>query len=192
MNPLVVVNFHRADELPKVARLSNIIGENFRGISNFEIPMTSWRFDSMRKFDVEWTKRFLRRFLEETQFDCLVKIDPDTKLKGHLPLPENRCDVAGDFRYYIHGWVWFGGYHFFTRRAVEILLNDPLYSGISPIQDMPLTQAVVRNHLTALNMADVNCCRIPFEPKTIVSHPARYFIPRLPPGIIDFNMVSSN
>lgn len=187
MNPLVVVNFHHADELPQVARLAKIIGPNFRGVSHLDTPLTAWRFDSMRKFNVEWTKRFLRQFLETKSFDTLIKLDPDTVINSSiLPLPDLPCHVAGDFRKSWFGWVWFGGYQFFSRHAAQSLLDDPEYTGNCPVQDMPLTQSVIRQKLTAYNLPFVNCCKTKTDGPALVEHRGGVLINRQPPGLVSF------
>lgn len=187
MNPLVVVNFYRETELPKVAALAKIIGPNFRGVSHLDTPLTSWRFDSMRKFNVEWTKRFMRQFLENKSFDVLIKVDPDTVINGPvLPVPDLPCHVAGDFRKSWFGWVWFGGYHFFSRPAVEAILADPDYTGNCPTQDMTLAQSVSRLKLTAYNLPFVNCCKTKNDGPALVEHRGGVLIDRLPPGRVSF------
>jgi hypothetical protein len=184
MNPLIVVNFHRQSELAGVAVFAARFGESFRGVSDLKTPLTSWPVLSMQKMDAEWTKRFLRLFLAEKNFDCLIKIDPDTSINGELPLPVLGGDVAGDFRKSKFGWIWFGGYHFYTRAAAEKILADTLFDGRIVSQDIPQTKSVIRLGLKAEQLAGVNCWKMPEDADAIVSHFGHSRIPASPPGLI--------
>jgi hypothetical protein len=171
----------------KVWNLVNQFGCRLRVVGTPGRSLVNWLVESMRKDNVEWTKRFLRSFIHQTDFDSLVKIDPDTTIHGGVfPLPEKSCDVAGDFRKCWFGWVWCGGYHFFTRKAAETLLNDPDYAGKSPTQDIPLTRAVIRNKLTAWNMEEVNGYARPGDPPSLIVHAGSLDIPRRPAGFVNF------
>lgn len=184
MKPLIVINFCKQSEMESVAAFAKRFGSDFRGVSNLKTAFTSWPVDSMNKIGVEWTKRFLRRFMEETKYDCLIKIDPDTTITGELQFPIQGGDVAGDFRHSKFGWIWFGGYHFFTRAAVERILSDSEYVGSSFLQDIPLTQSVIRMGLKTEQLQSVNCWKLRGDADTAVSHAGRTKIPISLPGLI--------
>lgn len=185
MNPLLVVNFHQQSELAAVSGFAGRFGKRFRGMSDLKTEFTTWPVSSMKKTDAEWTKRFLRKFIEETEYDCLIKIDPDTIISGELPLPVHGGDVAGDFRKSKFGWIWFGGYHFYTRAAAGKIVFDQEFSGYVPSQDLPQTKSVIRLNLKAEQLADVNCWKLATDPETIVSHPGYTAIPISPPGLLN-------
>lgn len=184
MKPLLVVNFYRWEEIPAVQELYERFTDIFFGISNLKTKFTTHRVDSMEKHDVNWTKRFLSRvFFQE--FTHLIKVDPDTKI-DELIIPDVDFDVAGDFRHYKHGWLWFGGYHVFTRSAAMKLAMDTKYIGHTATQDGPLTKAVIRNEMIAYNMAEVNCWKKAGDLDTPISHRGSTDIKRLPEGFIKF------
>lgn len=188
MNPLVVVNYSTPDELPALRNLARLLGPNLVVVTTETLDFTPvWLFDSMDKSDVEWTKRLLRQYRQaDASYDCLIKIDPDTEINT-VPLPDfpKNSDVAGDFRKAEKGWVWFGACQYFTNEAVDRLLADRYYVGITDYQDTALARSVIRCRLGAVNMPEVNGWNYAKTPVQI-SHPGRSIIVRPPFGRVIF------
>ena len=170
-------------EIEKVKLLNNRFSPDFRIITPLDISFGNvWNVPDANKRTVEWTKRFLRKFIEEKSFDILLKIDPDIIIKDVPEMPSD-CDVAGDFRKAAAGWVWFGGCQYYTRNAVERLLADPLYVGKATFQDVELAKSVQRLNLKAYNMSEVDMWGD--EGSTAqMFHPRKSGVKRLPSGPI--------
>lgn len=187
MNTLIITTLSRESEIDSVKSFSDRFGGNFRIVTDMDISFGNvWKVESSDKSTVEWTRRFLMRFLEELSFDSLIKIDPDTVIRSLPTIPDN-CGVAGDFRKTNMGWVWFGAYQFYTREAVQKILNDSLFTGNCIYQDVALAQSIVRLNLKAYNMSDVNGWCPDENPIELVSHLGRRPITRLPSGLMNFN-----
>lgn len=183
MSKLIITNVWSDTEMEKVKLLNDRFSPNFRIVTALNIGFGSlWKVDGSSKRTVEWTKRFLRKFIEEKSFDILLKIDPDIIIKDVPEMPLD-CDVAGDFRQSPAGWVWFGGCQYYTRNAVERLLSDPLYVGNSNFQDVELAKSVQRLNLKAYNMSEVDMWGD--EGSTAqMFHPRHTPLKRLPSGPI--------
>jgi hypothetical protein len=183
MNKLVVTNVWKEQEVELVKLLNDRFSPNFRIITPMNIEFGNvWKVSDSSKKTVEWTKRFLRKFIEEKSFDILLKIDPDIVVKNVPEMPDG-YDVAGDFRRSSVGWVWFGGCQYYTRNAVEKLLNDPCYIGQSNFQDVEISKSIQRLNLKAYNMDEVDMWGD--EGSTAqMFHPRRTPMKRLPSGPI--------
>ena len=187
MNPLIVTTLSRESEIDSVKSFNDRFKNNFRIVTDMNISFGNvWKVESSDKSTVEWTKRFLRKFLEESDYDSLIKIDPDTKIQS-LPTIPNDCDIAGDFRKSNMDWVWFGAYQFYTRESVQKILNDSLYTGYCIYQDIELAKSIIRLNLKAYNMSDVNGWCPDESPTELVSHLGRRPIERFPVGLMNFN-----
>ena len=155
MNSLIIINVYSESELLSVKEFNNRFSNKLRIVSAMPIDFgTVWKVPDSDKSTVEWTRRFLRKFMDESH-DVLIKIDPDTIVKKFPEIPPH-CDVAGDFRKTNMGWVWLGGCHYFTKNAVEKILEDPLYNGYCKYQDIQLAKSVQRLGLRAYNMSEID------------------------------------
>ena len=181
MKTLIVVHVFTEAEVPAVQAFSALFGDMLRIVTPMPLNFgTVWKVPDANKGMVEWTKRFLWR----EPYDVLVKIDPDTVIKGTLPPMPPNCDVAGDFRKSRVGWVWFGACQYYTRVAALKLRADPLYTGACIWQDVSLAAAVVRLGLQAFNMPEIDGWGE--DPSAVVTHKPKTVIPRLPPGPVTF------
>jgi hypothetical protein len=188
MNPLIIANVWASHELAQVKALDLRFSPNFRVVTPLNLDFgTVWRVPDSNKYLVNWTKRFLVRFLQES-FDSLVKIDPDTVLSTLPAMPEN-CDVAGDFRKSPVGWVWLGACQYYTRAAVMMLLADPVYTGGCYFQDVALASSVARLNLRAYNMPEIDGWSLP-DSTAAVKHPSHgsTVLSKRAPGLVDFQL----
>lgn len=142
------------------------------------------KVSNMNKTTVDWTKRFLRHFVETGHGD-MVKIDPDTFVRRFPEIP--KCDVAGDFRYHNNRWIWMGGFQYFTRDAVIKILNDEHYQGTCIYQDWALADSVRRLNLDAKNLHSVNCWGDVPDKEADVFHRGSIRIKRAELGSVEFN-----
>lgn len=182
MPTLIVCNVSSESEIPVVKGFSYRFGTDFRIVTNLNLGFGRvWKMESMAKTDAEWTRRFMRKFMDEN-YSTLLKIDPDTKIKS-LPAMPAGCDVAGDFRQTNLGWLWLGAFQYFTRSAVEKILADPLYTGSCLYQDVSLASSVRRLGLKACNMEEVDGWCGP-DSNSQVTHRGRALIERNPAGPI--------
>ena len=183
MNTLIIANVWSDKEIEKVEILNDRFFPNFRIVTNMDIGFgTVWKVPDSSKNTVEWTKRFLRKFMETKSFDILLKIDPDITIKSVPEMPVD-CDIAGDFRISPVGWIWFGGCQYYTKNAVARILADPLYIGKSHFQDAELAKSVKRLNLRAYNMSEVDMWGDD-DSMAEMFHPRRTSMKRLPSGII--------
>lgn len=176
MKTLVVVTVSSDKELAGARALNARFAPDFRIVTALDIDFGKiWAVPDANKHTVEWTRRFLEWFLSEP-YDVLLKVDPDTRIKK-LPVMPAGCDVAGDFRITDMGWVWFGGFQYYTRSAVKKILADAQYTGGCLRQDVALAACVRRLGLRANNMAEVDCWCAPGA-LADVTHLRKNVIPR--------------
>jgi len=184
MRALIVLNMWSFKELDEVKAHDAMFGDKLRIVTPLNIDFGNvWQVPDSMKLRVEWTKRFLRRFLQESH-DVLVKIDPDTVIKKLPDMPAD-CDVAGDFRKSSVGWVWLGACQYYTRSAVEKILSDPLYINGCYYQDAALASVVCRTGLRAFNMPEIDGWSQPGS-TSAVTHRAKSSIPKQPAGFVEF------
>jgi len=156
MNTLIITNVWLNREVNLVKSLNERFNPNFRIVTPLDINFgILWKVSDSIKNNVEWTKRYLRKFIEESSYDILVKIDPDTVIKTLPEMPED-CDVAGDFRKTGLGWIWFGACQYYTKNAVEQILSDNLFTGMCRYQDIELAKSIKRLNLRAYNMDEID------------------------------------
>lgn len=187
---LAIANAYFPNEHEGVARHLAMFGSSFRlvtmaGMFN-EVPdAQKWIVPDHNKHNVEWTKRFLRRFIESGE-SWMVKLDPDVEIApGTVMIPGEPCDVAGDFRTMFQGLLFVSS-HYMTRSAAQRLVADTAYAGDCTYQDVPIAAAVMRNHFKALNWSKVNGWARPGDKPTPITHPGRSDLARLPLGVIQF------
>ena len=182
MKTLIVTNVYCDKEVNKAKIFNDRFGDDFRIVTHLDIGFGKvWKVDDYNKRTVEWTKRILRKFLEEP-YDVLLKIDPDVIIKSVPEMPLN-CDVAGDFRKPSVGWIWFGACQYYTRSAVERILSDALYTGKCMYQDVELAKVIKRLSLKAYNMEEVDMWCEKDSP-ALITHRSQVFIQRLSSGPI--------
>jgi len=183
MKTLIVSNVWTKNEVDKARNFSNILAPNFRIITDMDINFgIVWKVPDHDKRTVEWNRRILRKFLKESSYDVLLKIDPDITIRSIPDMPEN-CDVAGDFRKFGSNWVWFGACQYYTKSAVEKILGDVSYTGNCNFQDVALTKSVQRLNLRAYNMEEVDMWGKP-DSTAKMFHPEKTPQERLPIGLI--------
>lgn len=183
MNTLMITNVWSDKEVEMVKLLNDRFSPGFRIVTNMKLGFGNiWKVPDANKRTVEWTKRFLRKFMETKSFDVLLKIDPDITITSVPVMPIN-CDVAGDFRKAGAGWVWFGGCQYYTKSAVEKILEDEEYVGSCTFQDVELAKSVKRLGLRAYNMNEVDMWGDE-NSSAQMFHQKRTNIKRLPSGLI--------
>ena len=182
MDELIIINVYSKSELPSVIEFNNKFSYKLRIVSAMPINFgTVWKVPDSDKSTVEWSRRFLRKFMDES-YDVLIKIDPDTIVKTFPEIPCG-CDVAGDFRKTNMGWVWFGGCQYFTRNAIEKILADDLFNGYCKYQDIQLAKSVQRLGLKAYNMNNIDAWNT-IPSTAAVIHKGRCNIVKLDGGLI--------
>jgi hypothetical protein len=181
MSQIIVINYSRPQELALVqGHVERFGADVVRVVTNMETDFQNvWKFPTMDKKNVEWTKRFLEKFLAEDA-DTMIKIDPDTVIKI-LPSMPVRAEAAGDFRKSNVGWIWFGACQYYRRTAVTKILADAKYTGMCMYQDMALASSVARCGLRAYNMPEINGWSRGDEDALVV-HRGLSDIDRLPGG----------
>jgi hypothetical protein len=188
---LAIANAYFEKERDGVDRHYAMFRESFRLVTMAgmfpEIPDSNKLIVTDKNLrNVEWTKRFLRLFIDSGE-PWMVKLDPDVEIQDGTEMkPSEECDVAGDFRTMFQGLLFVGSFHYITRQAAISLVNDSHYSGTCLYEDVPLAASVMRNHLKALNWEKVNAWAIDGDPITPIYHKGRSKLNRLPLGIIKF------
>ena len=185
MNNLIITTVYKDSEISLARAHNDRYGDKLRIVSDLKLDFGNvWPVPDSNKFAVEWTKRFLRLFLNETEFDGLLKIDPDTTIRDLPLIPD--CDVAGDFRKSDVGWLWLGGFQFFTKHAVNQILNDSLYTGNCVFQDVELAKSIQRLNLKAYNLENIDCWNLTNDQNLLVYHPGKSKIKGLQSGFVTF------
>jgi hypothetical protein len=187
-------------EVDIVVISDGIVDEDFaefcKGIHSLHYEVAERRKCSI-EYGGEWIERFIKKCLELSNFDILIKIDPDTKLfrKFKYIPPEQYFGSIRFKRNSLEQYVQ-GGCKGLTRKAcVEILnsgfLRDEQYYGnnkfayrrfsntylreneeaestLVMVEDAVLLDAVKRLALTIGHWDDVNCWTPTFAPSNLM------------------------